>query len=623
MKQFYWSPGETDKALNQVLQTLAGCGYPLQSDSGSIKLSFRNGKEGELKVRKVASGYEITGSSISTAMRGISFALAETECDENIFFTRFGFMLDCSRNKVFTIEFLKKYFLQAALFGYNHVMLYTEDTYCLPNEPFFGYMRGGYTLEELQELDEFCAGIGVELSACIQTLGHMEHVMQWDFAYKDIMETPNVMLAGEEKSYILIEKMLSFWSKALRSREIHLGMDEAHDLGRGRNFDLNPQIPPQELFHRHLDRVNELCGKYGYSHPMIWSDMYFRLSNLNHKYYGCDTPLPEDVSSRIPRNVRLCYWDYYHETPDFYDKYIDFHRALGSEPVMFSGLWIWAKFWYDHQFTEKTIRPCIQVCRKKKLRELYFTMWGDDGAYGSFNSVLAGMCFAADLANNRENDPSIAARFAAVTGMDYELFMAISQLEYRVIDDPEKLVIGDAASLLWDDPLLAINFRGLRKLKSSFPEELDELLSGLLKKLAGCRNFWSGNEDVEMIFALIDFLRDKYRWRMELEDAYTGSNMKKLYELHDQTAVLQQKMRCFMDKFRTNWLACAKRFGLEVGTKRNAGQLERLREAEFVLQELISGKISSVPELDASVGAAAIGYQRIHYRHLASGSFIK
>lgn len=36
--------------------------------------------------------------------------------------------------------------------GYNFVMLYTEDTYCLNDELFFGYMRGGYTLAELQDL---------------------------------------------------------------------------------------------------------------------------------------------------------------------------------------------------------------------------------------------------------------------------------------------------------------------------------------------------------------------------------------------------------------------------------------------------------------------------------------
>ena len=619
----FWQPGNTPEKLNAALRILRQYGYLVTEGQGAIELSFIEGTSAILSVKKDERRVIIQHDTIAGAMRGISFALAGKETMEKNPFTSFGIMMDCSRNKVFTVDFLKRYFLQTALFGCNSAMIYTEDTYQLPSEPFFGYMRGGYTLEELQELDDFCRNIGVELSACIQTLGHMEHMLQWEFAYKDIMESPNVLLAGNEQTYALIDKMLAFWSKALRSRKIHLGMDEAHDLGRGRNFDLHPGVPPQDLFHLHLAEVNRICRKYGFNSPMIWSDMYFRLSNPSHKYYGCSEPLPETVGKRIPLNVRLCYWDYYHETEDFYDRYIDLHRTLGFEPMMFSGLWTWAKFWYDHQFTEKTIRPCIAVCRKKNIRELFFTMWGDDGGYCCYSSALAGLCFAADLAAGIEDGESTADRYQAVTGKDYKLVLAMSKLEQRVVDDPANLVIGDAASLLWDDPLLAINWRGLIKLKPEFPQELDLLLTELLQKLDAVKESWKNDSDFRMLHSLMIYLRHKYRFRISLEEAYTANSRTTLSALLGEIPAIQQEMKNFMEVFRANWLEGAKRFGLEVHQARNAGQLERLYETERILKDYLGNQISAIPEIDASKGIAEIGYQRIHYRHLASGSMIK
>ena len=39
-----------------------------------------------------------------------------------------------------------------ALLGYNAAMLYTEDTYALPDEPYFGFLRGAYTAAELRRI---------------------------------------------------------------------------------------------------------------------------------------------------------------------------------------------------------------------------------------------------------------------------------------------------------------------------------------------------------------------------------------------------------------------------------------------------------------------------------------
>ena len=61
----------------------------------------------------------------------------------------FGAMLDMSRNAVMKPEEVKKYARLLKSLGYNMIQLYTEDTYEVSDEPYFGYLRGKYSKEEL------------------------------------------------------------------------------------------------------------------------------------------------------------------------------------------------------------------------------------------------------------------------------------------------------------------------------------------------------------------------------------------------------------------------------------------------------------------------------------------
>jgi len=76
---------------------------------------------------------------------------------------RLSVMLDCSRNAVMNINALKNYIDIITKFGYNSLMLYTEDTYEIEGEPYFGYLRGRYSREELKEIDCYATSKGIEL----------------------------------------------------------------------------------------------------------------------------------------------------------------------------------------------------------------------------------------------------------------------------------------------------------------------------------------------------------------------------------------------------------------------------------------------------------------------------
>ena len=93
--------------------------------------------------------------------------------DNSTPFRTFGTMLDCSRNAVPNLHTLKKWVDLTASLGYNTLLLYTEDTYEVPDEPYFGYMRGRYTQAELRELDAYAKERGMTIMPCIQTLAHL------------------------------------------------------------------------------------------------------------------------------------------------------------------------------------------------------------------------------------------------------------------------------------------------------------------------------------------------------------------------------------------------------------------------------------------------------------------
>ena len=106
-------------------------------------------------------------------------------------------MLDCSRNAVMKPEQVMRFADIISSFGYNSIQLYTEDTYEIDGAPYFGYLRGRYTKEEIKAIDEHCMEKGVELIPCIQTLAHLNQIFRWS-DYASIRDTDDILLEKKE-----------------------------------------------------------------------------------------------------------------------------------------------------------------------------------------------------------------------------------------------------------------------------------------------------------------------------------------------------------------------------------------------------------------------------------------
>lgn len=614
-----WNPNEACPEMNKLLRTL-GEEYPLKEKGPGRRIKFKKVENtANLRVKKNAEGFLIEYGCNSAAARGIGYALSGLEIEEKPSFKTFGILLDCSRTGIVTVEHFKRWLRRLALMGYNMAMLYTKDAYQLPGENYFGYMRGAYSMEEIREIDTYAARLGIEIVASIQALGHLEPILRWK-EYREIRDTDNVLMVDEEKSYALLEKMLKFWSDALGTRRIHLGMDETHDLGRGRFMDRNGYERPFDIYNRHLKRVCEICDKFKLK-PMIWSDMYFRLGNKNQDYYDKNTVIPEDVKAAIDKRAELVYWDYYHRDEDFYSAYIQKHRALGRGPVMASGIWTWSRMWYDHEQTVSTVKPCIDACRKTGVDEIIFTMWGDDGGYCEFDSAFAGMAWAADYAFNvKSDDERIEKFFQSVCGSSYRLQLDASELEITVFKEdgtPHYDII--AAAVLWDDPLMGIIHHEYLFFDKDVWENTIASLRRTAEKISEHRRDKNAGH-INHAWNICNTLIRKLEFRSSMMKAYSENDRSALAELKEKSiSDVINAIQMLNDSFREQWIRSYKSYGAEIMQIRLAGLCERHRETGRRIQEYLDGKTSSINELELRPETKGMVDSR--YRMIATGGW--
>ncbi|KXS17369.1 glycoside hydrolase family 20 protein [Gonapodya prolifera JEL478] len=413
--------------------------------------------------------------------------------DERAEFDSLGIMLDCSRCAVPNITTISTILVRCALLGFNTLQLYTEDTYQVKGEPFFGYFRGGYTEAELSEVDRLGYELGIEVFPNIQMLGHMGQVLQWPRFY-NIRDNSEVLLPSDPQAFQLIRSMLHSATSPFRSKKIHLGMDEAAGVGEGRYRQIYGYKEPVEVFKEHLRNVVNEVEAIG-REPLVWSDMLFCLpagSTSLSSYYdsppitlpapapagdphsltpvrfsaselpptavrpstpggsSLPTPLPVALPTPtlpepiIPRSCQLVYWDYYHTHNQTYARKLREHRSMhptGRAPWFAGAAWTWSRFWCAQGFGEKVGTAAVRACKEEGVRDVFVTCWGDDGGECELFSALPTLVFwsrHAYTSSPSSLPPDYTAPddrtvmrsiFAAVCGGDWDAFAVASAVD--------------------------------------------------------------------------------------------------------------------------------------------------------------------------------------------------
>ena len=506
--------------------------------------------------------------------------------EEEIMFRTFGTMLDCSRNAVPNMTALKKWIDITSSLGYNALMLYTEETYEVPGQPFFGYLRGRFTQEELREADRYAKDHNIELIPCIQVLAHLRQLKHWP-AYQEHFDVDDILLVGDEEVYTMIDDMFASISSCFTSRTLHLGMDEAHLLGRGQYYDRHGDCDRTKLMLEHLSRVCRIGEKYGFRF-LMWSDMFFRLA-AGGKYYADSVVFRDEIRALVPANVDLVYWDYYSTDTAHYDRMLEAHERLHEGTWFAGGLWSWTGFTPHNGFSINATKAAFESCRQHGVKDVFLTLWGDDSAECSFFALLPALFYASELAKGNADEQGIRKRFEEQFGLPFDDFMALDLP--GTLNGEENAHCNQDKYALYNDCFMGIFDRDI-------PEDTGSGYAACAERLTRL----AGDPEWGLLFrsiaALCRVLEIKADLGNRTHAVYRSDDLEALSVLIRDYKELERRLEAFHAVFRERWFAENRPQGFDVQDIRLGGLLMRIRSCRKRLEDLLEGRISRIDELE-------------------------
>ena len=582
MKAIYFTGdlANVEAGLTLLQKKLA---YTITTDGTPIELIQR---PGALVCRKHHDQIQIEFAEPAHLFRGLAllfyhwedaaFSLTETPQ-----FKQIGPMVDASRNAVPTVEKLKDFLETCSLLGLNQLMLYMEDTYEIPEYPYFGYLRGRYSAAELQAIDDHGHALGIEVIPAIQVLAHLKNPLKWNFT-REFRDTEDILLVDEPQTYQFLEKEIKAVSQPFRTNKIHIGMDEAHQLGLGQYLQKHGLQNRFELMNRHLEKVLAITDALQLDVEM-WSDMYFRLGSKTGDYYDPDFEIPKEAVAKIP-DVKMVYWDYYHHKEDDYLQLLAHHRDLHKPIVFAGGIWTWNGIAPNYSKTIATTNAALTACKKQQITTVYATLWGDDGAETPLDTALYGLQLFAEHQFSKEvTEELIAQRFQELQQEAAESFLLLDKFDQTPGVAPEN-PDGSAVSklILYQDVLLGLYDQTL----AAF--DLTAHYQQLTDELASCVT----SERTAALLAhyqlLAEILAVKTTIGQRLQAAYLQQDKVLAGEIKHELEQLREQIERLRCSHRTLWFANNKAFGWEILDIRYGGILSRLDTAHWRITQWLT-----------------------------------
>lgn len=547
------------------------------------------------------------------------FALNITEgktefiVEEEKHFEKLGFFLDCSRNGVMRVSALKRYINYISALGFDFLMLYTEDTFEIDNRPRFGYLRGRYSKKEIAEVVEYGQEMGIEIIPCIQTLGHMTQYLKWsnsegpDYTGEEILnirDTEDVLMCGEEETYKFIDDAVRTCREMYKTDKIHIGMDEADSIGRGQYLDKNGYENKFDIIKKHLDTVTGICKKYNL-HPMIWSDMFFRLGSGG--YYRYDFDFPEGLKEQIP-DVELVYWDYYHNKDEMYDNMFKKHYELSENVAFAGGIGTWFGFLPAHNYSYMNSLTALKSCIKHNVKTVIATTWGDDGNETNaffarpLISVYSEFCYKGDKCT--EDDIKRVSEFLTKMKFDDARMMGnFSFIKPNPYLDEWIQNNGGGAELLMGKRLFYADILYDLSVRYDSCDEIIQIYENCAKRMKElCEKNDVNKADYNYAYLL---------YKIGSMKAELVKNLRKKYKKDDKEYLSKvaykylPQLKKWYEEFtvchKEQWMTDYKAFGYEVLSFRFGGVIARVDYSAEVIDKYLKGEISVIEELEPEI----------------------
>lgn len=340
--------------------------------------------------------------------------LPSVEIEDAPDFANRGYMLDVTRGRIPTMEYIKELIDHLAVYKINQLQLYVESSVRLDGLEEIWSQTDPLTPQELMEIDSYCFKRGIELVPCIATFGHLYDLLR-SKSYQQFseMEVPpdepftwfhrmryHIINVSNPDGFALIASILDQYLPLFRSKKANICCDETFDLGKGRSSAMAEHMGYGELYFSYVNHLAEYLQNKGYE-VMIWGDIA-----QNH---------PECLDG-LNKEVTCLNWYYYYNIKEERIKIFPDHNLKQYVCPSTSGFSRLVNA-YDMSFSN--IKEMAQLGKKHQAEGFLNTDWGDSGHTNMPALAVPSMIYGAAMSWNTGDEREVDLIDRAISLLEY------------------------------------------------------------------------------------------------------------------------------------------------------------------------------------------------------------
>ncbi|MBQ8882783.1 MAG: hypothetical protein IJY70_05300, partial [Clostridia bacterium] len=254
--------------------------------------------------------------------------------------------------------------------------------------------------------------------------------------------------------------------------------------------------------------------------------------------------------------------------------------------------------WYGlapiNELAYRSTEKAVKSIKVHGAKEIYCTMWKDDGAACSFFSTLTTLFLYGESCWTGSTSRKAVAKTMSALGVNFNDFISIGQLDNL----PTRTGYGEEPVnphryMFYADLLTGKFDHDIPDGTSEHFARVEKLMRKASKRNGKYAYIFSSVEKIAKALALKAELGKKiYKAYHDGDKALLGEIANKTL---DKVIALYEK---FYEAFRTQWYNESKPFGFDVMDIRIGGTLMRIKETKRTLIDYLNGKIDNIDELE-------------------------
>jgi hypothetical protein len=265
------------------------------------------------------------------------------------------------------------------------------------------------------------------------------------------------------------------------------------------------------------------------------------------------------------------------------------HKQLSDKITFAGGAWKWSGFAPNNYFSIKATKAAISSCIEHGVKDVFITMWGDNGGECSSYSVLPALCYSACIAQGITKKDDIKQKFFEWVGVKFDDFIL---LDSPNLIENNKNTVNPSKYFLYTDPFMSI-FQNTEK-----PEYCAKYASLARRLKSASKRAGEYGYLFNTMSSMCDLLALKVNICTRTRDAYKSGDRVELDKVIADYKKMIKSAKRFYSAFRTQWFIENKANGFEVQDIRLGGLIMRMQSCHDRLCDYLSGAIDCISELE-------------------------